>query len=874
MPTRVTRKRSSTNTQPSNTSNTDVEQSSNNQEPSEDDKVAQSSNTSNTDVEQSSNSQESSEDDKAVQPSNTSNTGVEQSSNSQEPSEDDKVAEVLGKRQADPSWEQGQSSNSQQPSEGVASSEVLGKRQADPSWEQGLPFVGSTSLTAPHGHRNVLLDSSIGGESEVALSADQTRNTPFCLDPTFVASFANIDPPFGFNGLGAVVYLSHYARKRPDGMTERWYQTCERVVNGTYNMQKNWIEENDIGWKPCKAQRSAQEFFTRMFHLKFCPPGRGLWAMGTPITEKIRAFAALNNCAFVSTIDCGVEGHEIERSFYVGMEMLMFGIGVGFDTRGAANNVKVYAPIPGCDDVNSTKLVDDGSIFVVPDSREGWVESVRLQLHSYFTPNQREVSFDYSLVRPAGQPLRTFGGTSGGPKPLQDLHVALKKTLDARVGNCLTVTDIADIFNHIGMCVVAGNIRRSAEIAFGLNHDEEFMNLKNYDLNPQRAMYGGASNNTILCEQGDDYTRAAELVRKNGEPGVCWLGNMRNYSRMGRAPDMSDLRAMGGNPCLEQTLEPYEVCCLVETFPHHHLADGMSLEESKADYLRTLKFAYLYAKTVTLGKTKWVETNRVMMRNRRIGCSVTGIAQFIARTNENWDVLRKWLDQGYDRVQYYDEVYSKWLCIPRSIKTTSVKPSGTVSLVAGCTPGIHYPEARFYLRRKTFAKNDPRDAAIVELLRENGYIVEQSVYSESAWSVAVPIDAGAGVRPQAEVSMWEQLSLAAFMQKHWSDNQVSATISFDEQEGKDIGRALQVFQSQLKGVSFLSKDTGAYEQKPYTAITEERYNELMSQCKPITSAMLYDLVDKIDLANIEAGVKPVQPAPERFCDGDRCVLVQ
>ena len=129
----------------------------------------------------------------------------------------------------------------------------------------------------------------------------------------------------------------------------------------------------------------------------------------------------------------------------------------------------------------------------------------------------------------------------------------------------------------------------------------------------------------------------------------------------------------GGNPCLEQSLESYELCCLVETFPARHA--------TKEEYLRTLKFAYLYAKTVTLRMTHWPETNRVMLRNRRIGCSVSGVADFLGQ--HSLEELRQWLDEGYQTVQHWDEVYSNWFCIPRSIKTTSVKPSGTVSLLAG-----------------------------------------------------------------------------------------------------------------------------------------------------------------------------------------------
>ena len=197
---------------------------------------------------------------------------------------------------------------------------------------------------------------------------------------------------------------------------------------------------------------------------------------------------------------------------------------------------------------------------------------------------------------------------------------------------------------------------------------------------------------------------------------------------------------MGGNPCLEQTLESYELCCLVETFPANH--------DSLEDYKRTLKFAYLYAKTVTLGRTHWSVTNRVMLRNRRIGCSISGIAQFVAKNGI--ESLRQWCDEGYDAIQGYDKLYSDWLAIPRSIKTTSIKPSGTVSLLAGATPGMHYPESRFYIRRVRMSKH----SELLPALEAAGYHVEPDVVDAKA-SVVVefPVDVGEGVRTCVVVAL-------------------------------------------------------------------------------------------------------------------------
>ena len=124
---------------------------------------------------------------------------------------------------------------------------------------------------------------------------------PFTLSPAFVKKYVRKKPPFGFNGLGELVYMRTYSRIKEDGKNEMWWETVKRVVEGTYNMQKKWIDSHQLGWNPWQAQRSAQDMYERIFNMKFLPPGRGLWAMGTEITEERGLYAALNNCAFVST---------------------------------------------------------------------------------------------------------------------------------------------------------------------------------------------------------------------------------------------------------------------------------------------------------------------------------------------------------------------------------------------------------------------------------------------------------------------------------------------------------------------------------------------------------------------------------------------
>ena len=650
----------------------------------------------------------------------------------------------------------------------------------------------------------------------------------FKLSENFINKYKRRRPPFGFNGLGELVYMRTYSRIKEDGKNERWWETVQRVIEGTYTMQMKWINHHQLGWNPWQAQRSAQEMYNRIFYMKFLPPGRGLWAMGTSITEEKGLYAALNNCAFVST---GTIKDDYAKPFCFLMDASMVGVGVGFDVKGAGEIL-----IKG---INKDR---DAIIYEIPDTREGWVESLRMLLESYFH-NTSSIAFDYSKVRPAGEPIKGFGGQSSGHEPLKEIHEEIRKVLENNSGAPITATTIVDIMNLIGKCVVAGNVRRTAEIVFGDPLDEEYMDLKNYKVNPKRETYGWTSNNSVYAELDMNYDDVCARIVDNGEPGFAWLENMRGYSRMKNGKDNKDHRAAGGNPCLEQTLESYELCCLVETFPNNH--------KNLDDYLLTLKYAYLYAKTVTLGKTHWPETNRVMLRNRRIGCSVSGIAQFI--TNNGLGKLKRWLEKGYNHIQELDKQYSDWMAVPHSIKTTSVKPSGTVSLLAGATPGLHYPESRFYIRRIRLSKH----SALIKPLKNAGYKIEPCFGSENTTSVVeVPVDVGKGIRTAKDLTIWEQFSLAAFMQRHWADNQVSCTATFDPKtEGDQLPYVLNYFQYYLKGISLLPRhDLGAYKQMPYESIDEKRYKKEILNIK------------KLSFGTIEGEEAQV----EKFCDGDFC----
>lgn len=664
----------------------------------------------------------------------------------------------------------------------------------------------------------------------------------FKLSDAFVDEYTEKKVPWGFpigggNTLGEFVFLRTYSRKKPDGTKERWHEVVRRVVEGAYTLQRDHAEHYHLPWDERKAQRSAQEMYDRIFTFKFTPPGRGLWMMGTDWVMEQRNSAPLQNCAFVST-DGNAEDLIEAMSFL--MEASMLGVGVGFDLKGAGIGVPGHV---------GTETVLTATI---PDSREGWVDSVAALMESYLY-GQAPIAFDYSEIRAAGEPIRGFGGTAAGPGPLRDLHDALAGIFEsAAERGKLTGIDILDIANLIGKCVVAGNVRRSAEIALG-EPTAEFLDAKDIEVFPERndweTGWGWSSNNSIVVGDHDriDAEAIARRVAKTGEPGIVWMDRQREYGRLKDAPNHRDHRASGTNPCGEQTLESYECCNLVETYPANH--------ESKEDYLRTLKFAYLYAKSVTLLPTHWQRTNAIMMRNRRIGCSMTGVAQFVQEHGA--EVLGEWMDEGYNEIQRWDDVYSEWLCVRPSIKTTSIKPSGTVSLLAGATPGVHYPTGEHYIRRVRLSAFDP----LVDALAAAGYKVEPAVTDPSTAVVELPV-ASVGVPREADVSVWQKAALAALAQREWADNSVSVTLTFAEDEADQLPALIGAHSASFKAVSFLpmgDPDAPPYPQMPY----EERPADEIASAQAAASPMDWD--------RLYAG-EALAPVGERYCDGAVCEL--
>lgn len=675
----------------------------------------------------------------------------------------------------------------------------------------------------------------------------------FKLSPLFLAQYEGKQPNWGFGALSYFVYKRTYARIMQDGRQEEYFDTCKRVTEGVFNVQRKHCKDNRLPWNAHKAQKTAQEFFRRMWDFKFTPPGRGFWIMGTPMVEKVGS-AALQNCGYTSTKDVTID---LGNSFAWAMDMLMLGVGVGFDTKGAGT-VVIKAP------------KDKVETYEITDDREGWVESIYLLINSYMGNNTWE--FTYDKIRPMGAPIKGFGGTASGPGPLKELHENIRKILSGLIGKELTSVAIVDLFNFIGKCVVAGNVRRSAELAIGEIDDEDYVTMKDYNKYAEElADRRWASNNSVFAHPTSDFSRIGRSIALNGEPGLIFLDNAKHFGRLKdgwisfedeRYDDVS-----GFNPCAEQCLEDKELCCLVETYPANH--------ETAEDYLRTLKFAYMYAKTVTLIPTHDERTNSVMMRNRRIGCSMSGIQQAIKKFGLQ-NFLKGFCNSGYEIIRKWDRIYSRWLGIPRSIRMTTVKPSGTVSILAGATPGVHFTHSEYYLRQVRVAADSP----LVLPVFLAGYRIEVAVTDNdkiglgrdkvftitTAEHLTMAADKGCTVvvyfpvkeknftKSKFDVTLWEQLSIVREMQYYWSDNAVSCTITVQKHERDSLEDAISIFSPYVKTLSFLPLTDHRYKQAPYIECKQEDYDVYVARLGGLH-------LDTVTESNIKGS---------KFCTTDKC----
>ena len=586
--------------------------------------------------------------------------------------------------------------------------------------------------------------------------------------------------------LARSTYLNKYSRNG-----EVWTDTVRRVVEG------------NMALAPGSSEREAELLYHLFWTGQALPPGRGLWVGGV---DGIPADARYN-CWYTTL-------YSIEDWCWV-MNMLMLGggVGVGLSEIDRLPNVSQtpcrFAVWCRSDhhDVGEVQPNDkhflngQTPVFRAPDSREGWVEAMRRTMRAAY--EGRDLIVDVSDIRQRGLPIRTFGGTACGPGPLTRLLRSAWQIIRDAAGRKLNTVEGLDITNMIGFCVKSGNVRRSALIALGDAEDQAFRDAKK-DFEKVLS-HRHTSNNSIIFRSWEqienfDWHRLIEDNIDMGEPGVFNLPLVWK----------TDPGAKGVNPCGEQALHDHEACNLAENFPGQH--------EKGTDSDLSFKLLVRYCIRQRLTPLSDPVSHEVGLKNMRVGVALGGLCDF------DWteDLLAHWFRVCREEAnKYADE-----LRVNRPITVTTVKPSGTISLLNGSSPGIHAPFAPFYLRRARIAKNDP----MVDALIEAGVTYETDQYDKTGHTLvfAFPTKAAHTRFTVQSETIRDQFERQRSVQTHWADNAVSATLSFDkENEREELARCLKKHVPYLKSTTVLSK-SHSYVQAPYETIDELTYQKMYS----------------------------------------------
>lgn len=619
----------------------------------------------------------------------------------------------------------------------------------------------------------------------------QTTNTQprrFRLRESFLEPYYKKGDPFK-SLLARSTYLTKYSRNG-----EEWTDTIRRVVEGNLSLAHD------------QSEREAELLFHLFWTGQSLPPGRGLWVGGV---DGIPADARYN-CWYTTLY--GIE----DWCWVMNQLMLGGGVGVGLGDISSmphvAQNDARFAVWCKSDhpDHHEVKPNDKSflngqtPVFRAPDSREGWVESLRRVLIAAY--EGRDYIIDVSEIRQRGLPIRTFGGIACGPGPLTHLLRSAWNIVRGAQGRKLNSVECLDITNMIGFCVKSGNVRRSALIVLGDASDQPFRDAKK-DFEKVLS-HRHTSNNSIVFrswQQINDFDWAG-LVEDNiqfGEPGILNLPLTWK----------TDPGAKGVNPCGEQTLHDREACNLAEVFP------GLFYDNTDAEAAFRLVTRYTLRQRLTALSDP--QSHEVGLRNMRVGVGLGGLCDFdwTGETLGNWfAICRKEADD-----------YSKELRVARPLTVTTVKPSGTISLLNGSSPGIHAPFAPYYIRRARLAKNDP----MVPALMEANVPFELDQYDQTGHTLVFEFPTKAAhtrLTVQTE-TIRDQFERQAMVQEWWADNAVSATLSFDpDTEKAETAACLKEYVPRFKSTAMLAK-AHAYVQAPYEAIDEATYLDKYGRIK-------------------------------------------
>lgn len=630
-----------------------------------------------------------------------------------------------------------------------------------------------------------------------------------------------ITTPWG--EIGYITFKRTYARRLkeddPKSKTEEFWHVIQRELDAS-------DKQLGVGFTDAEKEGYAR---TRL-QLKWSPAGRFMWQLGTRTVSKL-GLPSLQNCAFTVV-------NEPIRPFTWTFDMLMLGSGVGYNIQ--RHNVYQLPKLK-----KKLKIVrqdNESADFIVPDTREGWVKLLGKVLKAHFYSGE---GFTYStqLIRSKGALIQGFGGTASGPEELCKGIGEIHNILNGRSGKNLRPIDCLDIMNIIGQIVVSGNVRRSAQIAIGDYDDFEFLKAKRWDLGAipnWRAM----SNNSVVCDDINNLPEQFWETYQQGEPyGLINLNLARTVGRTGET-QYPDHEVEGFNPCAEQGLADKETCCLGNIY----LPNITSYDE----LLEVLGYCYRICKHSLRLDCHLKETEDIVHKNYRMGIGMVG---YLQATEEQ----RSWLSEAYTWLRNFDVEYSAKHGFPVSIKLTTEKPDGTMSLLPGFTPGCHpNPAGPKYIRRIIISSDSP----LIAVCKEHGYHIEYRKHYDgtddhTAFCVEFPCSVPESTPIAATFGWREQLDVVRRIQREWSDNSVSCTVYYKREDLPEIKDYLRKhFKHELKTVSFLLYQGHGFVQAPFETISPERYAELKAQVKPITSV---DVAEQdFEVAECKNGMCPIK----------------
>lgn len=594
------------------------------------------------------------------------------------------------------------------------------------------------------------------------------------------------------------IHLSRYSRWLPEkNRRETWPETVARY----FDFFEEHLKENN---NFTLTEETRKELEDAVLSLKVMPSMRCLMTAGEALK---RENVAGYNCSYIAI--------DNPRSFDEVLYILMNGTGVGFSVE-----QKYTDQMP----VVAEELFDSDTTIIVADSKLGWAKALKELIHLLYSGQIPK--WDVSKVRPAGTPLKTFGGRASGPEPLVSLFKFCVNVFKKAAGRRLTSLECHDITCKIAEVVVVGGVRRSALISLSDLSDDRMRTAKSgawWENNVQRAL---ANNSYVAKDNIDVGVFMKEWLSlyesKSGERGIfSRTASQRQAEKFGRRDANHDF---GTNPCSEIILRNREFCNLTEVV----VRESDNLADLK-DKVRLATILGTFQSTLTNFKylsKKWKENCE---EERLLGVSLTGIMDNMMTNGKEWKTNVEYENCLSTLRQIAIDTNKEWssaIGIPQSMATTCVKPSGTVSQLVDAASGIHARHSPYYIRTVRADKKDP----LAHMMVDMGFPVEDDVTKpDNTYVFSFPIKSPENAIYRTDMAAIEQLELWLTYQNGWCEHKPSITVSVKEHEWPEVGAWCWKHFDRLSGVSFLPFSDASYQQMPYQDCSKEQYEELLSK---------------------------------------------